>query len=326
MIHANSPQKKSDSLFIDDLIKITPEHGLNKNTESLFKTKVSADFFACIDNNNLKDPIALQVLPSDEELIPCDGFVDDPVGDVDAMQTPGLIHKYKNRALLICTANCAIHCRYCFRRNFDYKNSVSKKQHLQSAVDYLKQHSEINEVILSGGDPLTLSNASLFTICDALIPIKHIKTLRFHSRFPVVQYNRFDSEFLNYFKLYPKNKVFVSHINHANELTQKSHTIFNKLKHVNFSLLNQSVLLRGINDNVECLTTLSYRLFEQGVLPYYLHLLDQVKGASHFMTTQSSNQKIHQELQQQLPGYLVPKMVKEIAGKANKTPFYKTCE
>ncbi len=325
MIHAKPLQKKSDRLFINDLIDVFPKDAISKKADTLFKTKSSIDFTNNININNPADPLALQILPSHLELNNPTDFIIDPVGDNDAMKVPGLIHKYTNRVLLITTANCAIHCRYCFRRNFDYKNSVSKPKLLEDAMNYINNNQQINEVILSGGDPLTLNNKSLFRICDAILKVKHITTIRFHSRYPVVSLNRFDAEFLDYFKNYPLKKVFVSHINHPNELSSKTQHAFNQLLSSQFILLNQSVLLKNINDNADCLAKLSQQLFAQGVLPYYLHLLDKVKGASHFLTDEQTNAKIHQQLQASLPGYLVPKMVREIAGENSKVGYSKKC-
>lgn len=318
MIHANPSQKKSDCLFINDLKTVLPKHDINIKAEQLFKAKGSQDFCSKIDKSNLSDPLALQIVPDILELTSPKDFINDPVGDNNAMPLKGLLHKYESRVLLITTANCAIHCRYCFRRNFDYKNSVSKPELLKDAINYIKSQPQINEVILSGGDPLTLNNQHLFSICDALLKIKHLTTIRIHSRYPIVAAHRFDKAFLNYFNQYPLNKVFVCHSNHPNELTNKTHKAFNALSNCGFTLLNQSVLLKNINDNAPCLAQLSHKLFSQGVLPYYLHLLDKVKGASHFLTTTKTNIEINQQLQVLLPGYLVPKMVQEIEGKKSK--------
>lgn len=294
--------------------------GFDENADKLFKFKSSAEFNQKIDFANANDPLLKQILPIiDETFDQPESFGNDPVGDEAAQKTPGLIHKYRSRVLLIATASCAVHCRYCFRRHFAYSNTVSKSKWLEQALDYIRQHTEINEVILSGGDPLMLNNQRLFNLINQIEAIPHIQTLRFHSRMIGVNNARFDSELMGFFGNIRLRKVFVSHINHPNELDLKSLQVFRQLNQAGFSCLNQAVLLKGVNDQPDTLINLCYKLHQQGALPYYLHLLDRVVGAAHFEVSEQQVQKIYRQICDQLPGYLVPRLVREEAGKKSKT-------
>lgn len=272
-----------------------------------------------IDWQNPRDPLFKQFIPHSDELLENADSLTDPVGDHQAEAIPGLIHKYHGRVLLIASGSCAVNCRYCFRRHFPYEKSYAPRNQWQAVTEYIKNNPEIHEVILSGGDPLTLTTQSLQTLSQQLITIKHIKTLRIHSRIPVVMPSRIDDEFMAWSDLLTLNKVMVLHVNHAQELGSEAEQAIVKLKKSGYTLLNQSVLLKGVNDCAGVLTELSHRLFSLGVLPYYLHLFDQVQNASHFAVDTVTAQRIFKKMQNQLPGYLLPKLVIEQAGKPSKT-------
>jgi EF-P beta-lysylation protein EpmB len=271
-----------------------------------FPIKIPKEFFNLIDLANPDDPLLKQVSPVINE-----GetqFKKDPLDDNQFSKIPGLIHKYINRALIIASRSCSIHCQYCFRKNFEYKvHDIFSN--LEEIVSYLKSHIEIDEVILSGGDPFTLSDEKLKQIIDPINDISHIKTIRFHTRTLVVIPGRIRSGFINYLKGLKLNIVIVFHINHPNEIGSKFINFIKELE--DFRLLNQSVLLKGVNDNSETLKALSIKLFEIGILPYYLHLLDEVEGSEHFFISEKDAKSIHKNLQKLVSGYLVPRLVKD---------------
>ena len=271
-----------------------------------------------IEKGNPNDPLLRQILPLGVELIEDQNFMSDPVGDLDAMEVPGLLHKYHGRVLLIVTAACAVHCRYCFRRHFPYQENRIE-QNWQAAIDYIQAHPDINEVILSGGDPLSFTESKLKNLTDGLQEIPHIKTLRFHSRQPIVLPERINPEFLNWIDSLPWKIVMVIHCNHANEIDSSVAIALQQLQQHQVTLLNQSVLLAGVNDDSEVLIELSEKLFENHVLPYYLHQLDKVQGAMHFAVDKEKALQLLQQIRQRLPGYLIPKLVEENAGAASKT-------
>ena len=271
-----------------------------------------------IEKGNPNDPLLRQILPLDAELISDQQFKLDPVGDLAAMEVPGLLHKYHGRVLIITTAACAVHCRYCFRRHFPYQENRAE-QNWQQTIDYIQSHSDIHEVILSGGDPLSLTESRLKNLTDKLLNIPHIKTLRLHTRQPIVLPERINNELLNWLDSLPWKIVIVLHCNHANEIDSSVASALKKLQQHQVTLLNQSVLLAGVNDNTETLINLSQKLFSHHVLPYYLHMLDKVQGAKHFYVKNEKAKQILNEIRQLLPGYLVPKLVKEQAGEKSKT-------
>jgi len=286
-----------------------------------FPLKVPRCFADCMEPGNPDDPLLKQVLPLQQENMTVAGFVTDPVGDLDAMAEAGLIHKYRGRALLITTAACAIHCRYCFRRNFPYSDNQITPQKLQRALDYIARHTEIEEIILSGGDPLLLSDNKLEQLLENLKKIPHINRIRLHSRLPVVLPARITPHLIQLLAAGPQKTILVLHVNHANELSTQVATACQQLKSHNITLLNQSVLLKGINDCADTLSALSEKLFECDILPYYLHQLDPAQGTAHFVISDSEALSIYHQIQSRLPGYLVPKLVREIAGAAYKTPL-----
>jgi EF-P beta-lysylation protein EpmB len=305
-------------LKLEDHLHIADEH-------PDFKCLVTKSYLDKIQVGNINDPLLRQVLPLSIENNPqlqVKG-VSDPVGDTDAMNTAGLLHKYHGRALLISTGACAIHCRYCFRRHYPYAQSSCSNSALEQALTYLAQHEEIDEVILSGGDPLVLDNKKLASLIDKLEAIKHIKTLRIHSRLAVVLPSRINQGLLTLLQYCRFDVVMVIHANHSNELQATEYSKLHLLHDAGVTLLNQSVLLKGVNDQSDVLASLSKRLLTCKTLPYYLHLLDPVRGAMHFEVTQQQALDIYDQLEQKLPGYLVPKLVQEIAGKQAKTAIFR---
>lgn len=271
-----------------------------------------------IEKGNPDDPLLRQILPLDAELLNDQQFSLDPVGDLAAMEVPGLLHKYHGRVLIITTAACAVHCRYCFRRHFPYQENRAE-QNWQETIDYISAHSDIHEVILSGGDPLSLTESRLKNLTDKLINIPHIKTLRLHTRQPVVLPERINNELLSWLDSLPWKIVMVLHCNHANEIDPAVAFALKQLQQHQVILLNQSVLLAGVNDDAEVLVNLSQKLFAHHVLPYYLHLLDKVQGAKHFYVNHERARQLLSEVRQCLPGYLVPRLVEEKAGEKSKT-------
>ncbi len=289
-----------------------------------FSCLVTDRYLKKMEIGNINDPLLLQVLPQakeDDEQHQQTGLID-PVADMSAMTTPGLLHKYHGRALLISTGACAIHCRYCFRRHYPYQQSSCTSSVLDQTISYLQQHTEIDEVILSGGDPLVLDNEKLKRLISTLETVPHINTLRLHTRLPIVLSSRINSGLIQLLQATRFQVVMVIHANHANELGADEQAKLLLLQSIGVTLLNQSVLLKGVNDNAEALIALSKRLFNCQTLPYYLHLLDPVKGAMHFSIDKPAAVKLKAEMEQHLAGYLVPKLVQEIAGKTAKTAIF----
>ena len=296
---------------------------LLKNSEEAhrqFPTRVPLSFVQRMKPGDPTDPLLLQVLPNSEEMKNIKDYIVDPVGDLAAQVVPGLLHKYHGRALLVATGACGIHCRYCFRRHFPYTQNNPLTENWRQIYAYLSNDTSIREIILSGGDPLSLSDDKLATLIHQLETIKHLRVLRIHTRLPIVLPQRVSEPLLDILSKTRFITSVVVHVNHANEIDQQVMSALKKIKQSGALLLNQSVLLRGINNNAEVLSDLSYRLLEAGVLPYYLHLLDQVEGSAHFYCTAQSAALILESLRRMLPGYLVPRLVQEIAGNPYKTP------
>ncbi|RZG76155.1 EF-P beta-lysylation protein EpmB [Acinetobacter sp. WCHAc060025] len=287
-----------------------------------FKLRVPRAFVKKMNIGNPLDPLLLQVLPHHLELEEHEGFVTDPLGEEQANQIPGVLHKYKSRFLLTLTGACAVHCRYCFRRHFPYQENLPKSEDWLNIKNYLEAHSEINEVILSGGDPLTLSNRKLALWIERLESLKQIKILRIHSRVPIVIPERIDEELVSLLKNSRLRVILVVHSNHPAELDDLTCSKLSYLAKQNILVLNQAVLLKGVNDSAQTLVDLSQRLFEAQILPYYLHVLDKVKGAHHFDLGAEKIDQIYKDVLASLPGYLVPKLVREVAGENNKTPLF----
>ncbi len=285
----------------------------------LFPLRVPEPLLARMGRGDPDDPILRQVLPLDAESAVSTGFNPDPVGDLQAMPVPGILHKYHGRALIVVTGACAVNCRYCFRRQFPYGEAHGGGSHWAQALDYLRRDTSIGEVILSGGDPLVVPDGKLAAMVDALAAIPHLRRLRIHSRLPVVLPQRVDTALLRWVRATPLQTVMVLHANHANELDTAVAEACQRLARAGVTLLNQSVLLRGINDDENSLSRLSELLFDMGVLPYYLHVLDRVQGGAHFLVDEKRARELLELLMRKLPGYLVPRLVREDAGAPYKT-------
>ena len=284
-----------------------------------FPVLVPRGFAAKIRSGDAEDPILKQVLATPEEAEEAAGFIRDPLNETtDTFNpTPALLKKYAHRALLVTTPACAINCRYCFRRHFPYdqhRPAVAK-----DVIEAIIKDTTLTEIILSGGDPMLLSDAALAKLYGQLAAVGHLKRIRIHSRLPIVLPQRMTTELLATFKNSHLPTIMVVHANHANELDANTHRAFNVLKAAGVTLLNQSVLLKGVNDHASVQCTLAEKLFDQGVLPYYLHMPDKVAGTHHFFVADRQATEIYQDMQASLPGYLLPKMVREVPGKAAKT-------
>jgi EF-P beta-lysylation protein EpmB len=286
-----------------------------------FALRVPRAFAARMRPGDPADPLLRQVLPITEEEALVPGFDLDAVGDGAARAAAGVLHKYEGRALLVTTGSCAVHCRYCFRRHFPYAQESAGADRWAAALDYLRGDASIEEVLLSGGDPLSLSTPRLRELTDALRGIGHLRRLRLHTRLPVVLPDRVDAELCAWLASLPWPVTIVLHANHANEFDAAVDAACARLRAAGAVLLNQAVLLRGVNDSVAALATLSGRGFEAGVLPYYLHQLDRVQGAAHFEVPDAEARALHSALAARLPGYLVPRLVREIPGESGKTPL-----
>ena len=303
-------------------LKLDPEllEGIERG-HKLFRVRVPESYLARIQPGNPRDPLLLQVLPQAAEAQEQPAFVRDPVGDAAAMVAPGLLHKYPHRVLLVTTGACAIHCRYCFRREFPY-GAFSGKRDWQPAMDYIRRHREISEVILSGGDPLALPDATLSELQSLLQRIPHLQRLRIHTRLPVVLPERVDDELLSWLGKGRLQQALVLHANHPREYDSPAEEALGRLRDSGVTLLNQSVLLAGVNDDLNVLCELQERGFRAaGILPYYLHVLDRVRGAAHFEVDEVRARQLHAGLRSRLPGYLVPRLVREISGADCKVPL-----
>jgi EF-P beta-lysylation protein EpmB len=264
------------------------------------------------------DPVLRQFLPTGEELVAQPGYTTDPVGDLVAARAAGLLQKYAGRALLVTTGACAVHCRYCFRRHFPYQEQQAGRDEWREAVATLAQSPDVAEVILSGGDPLMLSDERLDTLWRRLAAIPHLRRLRVHTRMPVVLPERVTDALTELLARPRFATSVVLHVNHANELGTAAVGAVQRLRRAGITLLNQSVLLRGVNDRLTALRALSEALFAAGVVPYYLHLLDPVAGAAHFAVSETTGATLVRSLREQLPGYLVPRLVRETPGRPAK--------
>lgn len=286
-----------------------------------FALKVPRGFVARMRHGDPDDPLLRQVLPQRAENNGARDFVDDAVGDLAAVKGHGVLHKYAGRALLIAAGSCAINCRYCFRRHFPYAEELAAAHAWREAVACLAADTSIREVILSGGDPLVLSTQKLTDLTDALRGLPHVVRLRIHSRLPVVLPERIDDGFCAWLSGLPLQRVVVLHANHPNELDASVGAACGRLRATGAILLNQSVLLRGVNDDAGTLADLSERLFALGVLPYYLHQLDRVRGTAHFEVPDTRARELMGMLRARLPGYLVPRLVREVPGENAKRPL-----
>lgn len=286
-----------------------------------FKIFVPRPYLSRMEYGNPNDPLLRQVMPDAAEMLKVQGYNKDPLAEADHNPQKALVHKYKSRVLVITTGVCAVNCRYCFRRHFPYGDNQLAQSEWQSVMAYIKKYPEVNEVILSGGDPLMMKDALLADKVRQIEALPQIKRLRIHSRLPVVIPARVCDDMLNWIKTSRLDIVMVLHINHANEVDQEFSHAMKRLKEAGVTLLNQGVLLKDINDSVEAQVNLSEAVFSAGILPYYLFTLDPVEGAAHFDVTIEEAQLLMGKVAAELPGYLVPKLAKEIPGQTAKTVF-----
>ena len=286
---------------------------------SQFPVFAPLPFVSRIKAGDIDDPLLKQILPVAAEDDQLPGFQNDPLQEAEATLTPGLLKKYQNRVLLITTGACAIHCRYCFRREFPYSESPASPQQWGPAIEKIQADPDVDEVILSGGDPLTIVDESLIALIDQLESIPHVKRLRFHTRLPIMIPQRVTSRLTERLQCFDGQVLMVIHCNHANEIDSSVVAAIADLKTAGVTMLNQSVLLKGINDNADALVELSNRLLEVGVLPYYLHQLDRVNGAGHFEVSRERGVQLIAQIRKRLSGYGVPRYVKEEPGEPNKT-------
>lgn len=286
-----------------------------------FEVRVPRGFAAKMRRGDPGDPLLRQVLPLAEEDQVAPGYGLDAVGDAAARGATGLIHKYEGRALLVATGSCAVHCRYCFRRHFPYGEETAAANRWRHSLYYLRDHPDVSEVLLSGGDPLSLATTKLAELTEGLRALPQIRRLRLHTRLPIVLPERVDDELLAWLGRLPWPVAIVVHANHPDELGEDVARALLALRDTGATLLNQSVLLRGVNDEADVLARLSERLFEMGVLPYYLHQLDRVAGTAHYEVEDSRARELHATLSARLPGYLLPRLVREIPGEPGKSPL-----
>ncbi len=312
----SDPRELCDLLDLDPSL-IAPALASTRD----FPLRVPRGFVAKMRKGDPTDPLLLQVLPVLAETSLAPGYLRDPVGDLASRAAAGVLHKYQGRALIIATGACAVHCRYCFRRHFPYSDESALSSGWASTIDALRADESIAEVILSGGDPLSLSDRRLRELTDKLATVAHVRRLRMHTRYPVVLPDRIDQGLLNWLADLPIQRVVVIHANHPREIDGEVARACRALAHAGATLLNQSVLLAGVNDSADTLVDLSERLFAAGVLPYYLHVLDRVQGAAHFDLPESRALELHSQIASRLPGYLVPRLVREVPGAPAKMPI-----
>lgn len=268
-----------------------------------------------IVKGTLEDPILKQFVPTMDEVVLSSGFVKDPVGDAPCRKSTKMLKKYEGRILLVCTSACAMHCRYCFRQHFDY---APGDRLFEEELKLVQDDPTINEVILSGGDPLSLDNSVLKNLLERISIIPHVRKVRFHTRFPIGIPERIDNNFLSILESVPLQFWFIVHANHPRELDEDVLAALKSVQRLGIPVLNQSVLLRGINDSVEVMAELCTVLIDNGISPYYLHQLDKVQGATHFEVGEEQGKKLIEELAIKLPGYGLPRYVKEVAGMPSK--------
>jgi L-lysine 2,3-aminomutase len=320
-----------DPLELLALLDLTPEQiGPGETAASLlaaaegFALRVPHGYIDRMRRGDPQDPLLRQVLPVGAERLPVAGYVADPLGEQAVRATAGLLHKYQGRALLITTGACAVHCRYCFRRHYDYAADLDdgSAARWSAALEHVAADASIEELILSGGDPLSLGNARLAQLLLQLQDIRHVKRIRIHTRTPIVLPERVDAGLLKALQPVSARLAVVVHANHPAELDEATSSALRELASQCTALLNQSVLLAGINDDVAVLAALSARLFEARTLPYYLHQLDYVAGAAHFAVSDARALELHATLATLLPGYLLPRLVRELPGATGKTPLH----
>jgi len=309
----------TDPTDLLQFLEISAPESVCEDAERRFPFRVTRSYAGRMRKGDIADPLLRQVLPLREEVVAAPGFSADPVGDRGAAVMPGILHKYQGRALLLSTAMCAIGCRYCFRRDFPYGELQLSKTAEAEALAYIAVDRSIEEIILSGGDPLLLGDRRIAGIVSKLADIPHVQRVRVHSRVPVVLPSRITRSLIDGLIDRRVQLVMVIHANHPDELDQEVVEALARLRRAGFTMLNQAVLLRGVNDDPEILVDLSDRLFRAGVLPYYLHLLDRARGTAHFEVSVDDALILHERIRRRLPGYLVPRLAREEAGQPYKT-------
>ncbi|ANH11763.1 TPA: EF-P beta-lysylation protein EpmB [Legionella pneumophila] len=300
-----------------DFLELPRSEG-NLFAEKQFPSRIPLGFAKRMQKGNPKDPLLLQVLAKEDELTEADDYVIDPLSESNTL-IKGMLHKYHGRVLLTLTGVCAVNCRYCFRRHFPYQANNPGRRGWKEVCAYIANDPSITEVILSGGDPLLAANLVLEELLQSLEEISHVHTLRIHTRIPIVLPERIDKGLLDLLTNTRFKKVIVVHCNHPQELDESVLRACSDLKKAACYLLNQSVLLAGVNDDAGILSRLSHALFDYGIMPYYLHLLDKVKGSAHFDMPLPRAQSIYHQLQSLVPGYLLPRLVREEPGRSSKT-------
>ncbi|MFU9136988.1 EF-P beta-lysylation protein EpmB [Erwinia tasmaniensis] len=312
----------TDPLELLRLLGLDSHPALTAGTDArrLFALRVPRAFANRMQKGDPQDPLLLQVITASQEFVDAPGYSTDPL-DEQSSVVPGLLHKYRNRALLLVKGGCAVNCRYCFRRHFPYADNQGNKRNWQQALEYIREQAELDEIIFSGGDPLMAKDSELDWLIGELERIPHIKRLRFHSRLPVVIPARITPAFCQRLAQSRLQVLFVTHINHAREIDSDLRDAMQQLKRAGVTLLNQSVLLRNINDSAVTLAALSNALFDAGIMPYYLHVLDKVQGAAHFFVSDEEARAIMRQLLTLVSGYMVPKLAREIGGEPSKTPL-----
>jgi EF-P beta-lysylation protein EpmB len=303
------------------LLEIDPAALRDRPLAEDFPVRVPHSFIRRMARGDINDPLLRQVLPLGAEARPAPGYRCDPLQELDCMPVPGLLHKYRGRALLTVTGACAVHCRYCFRRHFPYSDANPLSSRFEQSIAWLQRHPDITELILSGGDPLTLNDEHLQALSWRLDSVPHLRTLRIHTRLPVVLPARIDDGFLAWIGRQRQRLVMVIHCNHPHEIDAEVAEAMQHLGRAGVILLNQSVLLRGVNDAADILARLSEALFAAGVLPYYLHQMDKVQGAAHFEVDDDTARRLLADVHRALPGYLVPRLVRESPGNPGKIPL-----
>jgi len=321
--HANAWRKIQRQNFtkLDHLLDFLEfDTNLKKNILSnpSFPLNIPYRLAKKIKKNTINDPILKQFVPLEDEKITDPNFLADPVNDTAFCKSEKLLKKYKHRALLLCTSACAMHCRYCFRQNFPYEKKITE---FQKELDIIKNDTTIYEVILSGGDPLSLGNLELRTLLNSINEIEHVKRIRFHTRFVIGIPERIDECLLESFQSISKQIFFIVHINHPVELDGDVLHYLKKIQKLGIPILTQTVLLRGINDSLDILKRLSEKLVDSGIIPYYLHDLDPVKGAKHFKVDEKKGTELIKRLREEVSGYGVFQYVREIPFKTSKTPL-----
>lgn len=309
-----NPQELLDYLGLD-----AASVNLSEAAHQAFNTRVPRGFAAKMRAGDINDPLLMQVLPISNEMLDIPGYSKDPLLEIgENNPIEGLLHKYPSRVLLTLTRGCAVHCRYCFRRHFDYQNNTPGKSGLPAMLDYIRANPAIKEVILSGGDPLLLPDDSLKIIIEQIAALDSVEILRIHTRMPIVLPSRMTTGLIKILQETRLQTLCVVHCNHPNELDNVIENQMRALAQSGTMVLNQSVLLKGINDDADILCALSYKLLKTGILPYYLHVLDKIAGAAHFDLEEKIACDLHETMRKSLPGYLLPRLVREVPGELSK--------